>query len=181
MIHVDCFKDISIRGRIAYVILCFERYVEARYPKTNWNRVDDFMWRLCDNSDFIDNTAYQYMEIIPEYLYEFSNFEDAEFEYLSKEDYDYFKSIIPVDDDGLNTIMHAAYSIAMEYAYVALEKFAPETLLYINNVLHVLEENQILAPDINLVSSHQFDEADGWGHAFDGRYLSSILNAKSSQ
>ena len=100
------FDNISIRGRVAYIILCFERYVIAKYPDADWTRVDDMMWKICDESDYIDNSAYKYMEIIPEYLYEFSDYDSADFEYLSKEDYEYYISVIPMDDEKLNTIMH---------------------------------------------------------------------------
>ena len=174
------FDNISIRGRVAYIILCFEKYVTKMYPETDWARVDDMMWKICDDSDYIDNSAYKYMEIIPEYLYEFSDFESADFEYLSKEDYEYYISVIPKDDDRLNTIMHAVYSVTMEYAYSALIKYAPDTREYIDAVLNVMRESKINPPDIGIVEQFVFSEASGWGHTFDGRYLSSILNPKQS-
>lgn len=172
---INSFDNISIRGRVAFVIMCFEKYVSVKYPERDWSRVSEMMWRICDNSDYIDNSANKYMEIIPEYLFETDNFAEAEFDYLSEEDFSYFVSIIPNDDQILNTIMHAAYSIAMEYAYVAIEKDAPDTREYIEDTLKALSDENITAPDIQLVSKYTFDESDGWGHSFDGRYLSSIL------
>ena len=32
--------------------------------------IAEMMWKIIDNSDYIDNSAYRYMEIIPEYLFE---------------------------------------------------------------------------------------------------------------
>ena len=170
------FDNISIRGRVAYVIMCFEKYVTLKYPKTDWTRVDDMMWKICDDSDYIDISTYKYMEIIPEYLYEFDDYIKADFDYLSEEDFIYYRSVIPKDDNDLNVLMHAIYDIAIEYAYVALDKNAPETRKYIDDVLHIMTDNQITKPDIQLVSKYTFDKAGGWGNVFDGRYLSIILN-----
>ena len=174
------FDNISIRGRVAYIILCFERYVIAKYPDADWTRVDDMMWKICDESDYIDNSAYKYMEIIPEYLYEFSDYESADFEYLSKEDYEYYISVIPKDDEKLNTIMHAVYSVTMEYAYSALIKYAPDTREYIDAVLDVMNKAELKLPDIRIVEQYVFDQYGGWGDTFDGRYLSSILNPNNN-
>ena len=44
------FDNISIRGRVAYIILCFEKYVTKMYPGTDWARVDDMMWKICDDN-----------------------------------------------------------------------------------------------------------------------------------
>ena len=168
---------ISIRGRVAYLIMCFERYVIAKYSDRDWTSVSDMMWKICDDCDFIDNSAYRYMEIIPEYLYEFDTFEESDFDYLSKSEYEMFKTIVPKDDPDLNTIMHAIYSVAMEYAYTGIPKGAPDTIPYIQEVEKVMEKNHIDLPCVSDVECFT-DEQDWWGEQFDGRYLSIILNAK---
>ncbi len=168
-------KELSIRGRVAYLIMCFEKYVVTKYPNRDWNPVDDMMWKICDDSDYIDNSAYRYMEIIPEYLYEFDTYKESDFEYLSNNDYEMFKSIIPINDAGLDTIMHSIYDVAMEYAYTAIPDGAPNTVPYIESVLNLLHEENIEPPSISCVEKYT-DKEHWWGHAFDGRYLSIIVN-----
>ena len=171
--------NISIRGRIAYLIMCFERYVVIKYPERDWTAVDDMMWKICDASDSIDNSAYRYMEIIPEYLYEFGSFEESDFDYLSNEEYEIFKAIIPKDDSDLNTIMHGIYSVAMEYAYTGIPKGAPDTIPYIQETEHIMVKNHIELPCVSNIK-HLTDEQDWWGDQFDGRYLSIIHDSKIS-
>ncbi len=168
-------KKLSIRGRVAYVIMCFEKYVTLKYPATDWTRVDDMMWKICDGSDYIDNSAYKYMEIIPEFLYEFDDYVKADFDYLSEDDFNYFRTVIPKDDKSLNTIMHNVYYITMEYAYTGIPKEAPKTLPYIDEVNEIMESNGIELPNIDLLKD-LVDEEHWWGDVFDGRYLSIILN-----
>lgn len=168
-------EKLSIRGRITYLIMCFEKYVTAKYPDLNWLPVCDMMWKICDSSDYIDNSAYRYMEIVPEYLYEFDNFKAAEFEYLSEEEYKFFTSIIPSDDADIETIMHSIYDVAMEYAYGAIPKGAPDAIPYISDVEKCMERNNIPLPDISLLAQYT-DPKHWWGTPFDGRHLSIIMN-----
>jgi len=167
-------NNLSIRGRIVYLIMCFEKYVSSLYPDRNWSEVSEMMWKICDSSDYIDNSAYRYMEIIPEYLYEFDNYKDAEFDFLSEDEYKMFTSIVPSDDANIEVLMHSIYSVAMEYAYTGIPSGAPDTLPYIENVEAVMCNHQIELPDISKVESFT-DPEHWWGMPFDGRYLSIIL------
>ncbi len=79
-------KKLSIRGRDAYIIMCFERYVLKHYPDRDWSRVDDMMWKICDDSDFIDSSTYKYSDIIPEFLHSCASYADDDC-YISEEDF----------------------------------------------------------------------------------------------
>lgn len=71
---------------------------------------------------------------------------------------------------------NAVYSVAMEYAYSALKRYAPNTREYIDAVLDGVKKAELNLPNIGLVEKFVFDKYDGWGDTFDGRYLSSILH-----
>ena len=112
------FVDISIRGRIAYVILCFENYVKVKYPDVDMMPVLKMMWAVVDSSDYIDNSAYRYLEIVPECLFEKDYYASDVFETLTEDEYNKFIKLLSSDDSDLNTIMMSVYDIAMEYAYI---------------------------------------------------------------
>lgn len=171
------YDNLSIRGRVAYAIMCFEHYVHFKYPHKDMSEVSEMMWQIIDNSDYIDNSAYKYMEIIPEYLFEAEDFVSSEFDYLTESRYVYFKSLLPTPDKDseLNTIMHMIYNIAMEYAYTAVELDGSETKEYLQEVNNILKKNNIPAPDIEKIPKYEWDDSHGWGKCFDGRYLSIIL------
>ncbi|MDO4633901.1 MAG: hypothetical protein Q4B01_08610 [Eubacteriales bacterium] len=172
-------NTLSIRGRVTYLIMCFETYVTAKYPERNWAPVSDRMWKICDDSDYIDNSAYRYMEIVPEYLYEFDNYKDAEFDYLTEDEYKQFISIIPSgsQDPDLEIIMHSIYNIAMECAYGSAIKYLPNTIPYIEAAEKCMKKASLPLPDLSRLA-HLTDPEHQWGEQFDGRYLSIILKGK---
>ena len=171
------YDTLSIRGRVAYAIMCFERYVTCKYPDKDMSAVADMMWKIIDNSDYIDNSSYRYMEIIHEYLFEANDFTSSEFDYLTEKEYDLFTDLLPTPDidANLNTIMHLIYDIAMEYAYTVVELDAPETKEYLQEISKILQTNSITLPKVDDIPKYEWDDTHGWGQPFDGRYLSIII------
>ncbi|WP_288886037.1 hypothetical protein [uncultured Eubacterium sp.] len=166
------FKDISIRGRVAYSIKCLQIYTTAKYPNVNYKEILDFASRITDDSDYIDESAMAYMEIIPEYLYEFNNYLDADFDYITEEQFNNFRNIISNNDEELNKIMKSIYDITMEYCYEAMEPGAPRTLPYLKLINEILINNSLSLPDINNFISFSFNINDGWGkHIKQSEYL----------
>ena len=172
------YDSLSIRGRIAYAIMCFERFVLNKYPDKDMSPVSELMWKIIDDSNYIDESAYHYMEIIPEYLYEADNFASSDFDYLTEQEYLQFKVLLvtPETDYELNTIMHRIYDVAMEYAYTVVELDHPETKEYLLEISGILKNNSIELPDVSIIPKYEWDDTHGWGKPFDGRYLSIILN-----
>ncbi len=167
-------NNISIRGRVAYLIMCFEKYVIKKYQDVSWKPVAELMWKICDKSDYIDCSAYRFVEITPEHLYKKDNYADSNFKYLSEDDYYQFITIIPKEDSNINIMMHSIFDVAIEYAYCGIPKGAPDTIPYIEDVENVMLSTNVDLPDISLVANY-VDPEDWWGDPFDGRYLSSIL------
>ena len=166
------FKNISIRGRVAFGVSCLNTYLKTKYPDIDFSPVLNLACKITEDSDYIDNSTEAFMEIIPEYLYEFDNYEEAEFEYLSKEAYNLFISIIPKDDPDLNILMHSIRDIAWEYCYVALEPGAQNTYRYLNSIIETMNKCAFPLPDINAFKKYDFSESDGWGrHINRAEYL----------
>lgn len=157
------YKNISIRGRIAFTIKCLQIYVNKKYTGIDFSPVLNMASKIVDDSNFIDESAMAYMEIIPEYLYEFDNYEDAEFEYISNKDFNHFKAIIPSNDSNLNQIMKSIYELTMEYCYEAMEPNAPRTIRYIRIIEDIFKQNNLPLPDISNFEKYTFESNNGWG------------------
>ena len=170
------FVDISIRGRIAYVILCFEKYVQVKYPDVDMQPVLKMMWSVVDSSDYIDNSAYRYLEIVPECLFEKDHYSTDVFEELTENEYNKFIKILNSNDSDLNAIMMSVYDIAMEYAYTNITDHGKETYEYLDKVIGILNGNNIPLPEIDKVAMSHFSESDGWGHCLDPKSISSMLS-----
>lgn len=173
--HKKDFNGISIRGRVAFGVMCFERYVMARHPGRDFAPVCRLMWDIVSDKDYIDASAEHYMEIVPEYLYEFEAYEDAGFEFLGKEEFESMRKLVPSDDPGLGRIMHSIYDIAMEHAYGAVEAPAKASIDCVFEIVEVLENNGVALPDIGAVKDFSFEKSGGWGKPIDYRGLSLVL------
>ena len=116
------YDTLSIRGRVTYAIMCFERYVTFKYPDKDMSAVAEMMWKIIDDSDYIDNSAYRYMEIIPEYLFEANDFTSSEFDYMTKKEYVHFTALLPKPDDDKDLRQHRTKT-ALRLSAAALHKF----------------------------------------------------------
>ena len=171
----DDFYNISVFGRVAYAIMCFERYVTSKYPNTDFRAAAEIMWSIVDGSNYLDESSYRYIEIVPECLFESDSYNNSDFEYLTQSEYDNFSDMLNRNDKSLNTLMQSIYDIAMSYAYTVVEQGAPITIPILNRIDAILSKDGIDLPDKSILSKYTPTDSDGLGDCFDGRYLSIIL------
>ena len=170
------FKNLSIRARIAYAIMCFEEYVLVKYPTINFSKVGVWMWAIVSTTEpNVDELAYKYLNIVPECLYEFDSFEKGYFEDFSKEEYDTFVEIIPKDDEILNYLMNEICEIVMIHMYTTFSSTDNESIVELKNITNKLVEVKIPLPDISLLAKYNPDLCDGWGCEISHKGLFKIL------
>lgn len=170
----NSFNKISMIGRFAYAVMCAERYALAKYPEKDWRPLFSWMWQ--GTSDYFDEWYYRFMEILPEYLYEFNSYKDADFEYLSEDDYNYYSEFLKDIDENMETLLVIPTKISMVYSYTSIPGKGKECSDLVKQAIKILEDNDIDLPEIKDVAFSSFEEKNGWGEPFDGTKLSSILN-----
>lgn len=131
------------------------------------------MWK--GTSDYFDEWWYRFMEILPEYLYEFDSYKDADFDYLSEEDYNYYTEFLKDIDKNMEELLVTPGEIAMVYSYTSIPGKGKESISLVQKSIEILEQNGIELPDPKEVEFSSFEEKNGWGNSFDGRKLSVIL------
>ncbi|MCI8630515.1 MAG: hypothetical protein HFE57_13675 [Firmicutes bacterium] len=173
---IEKFKKISVIGRIAYGIMCAEEYLIVKYPKKSWDIVFEKYWEVT-NLRYWDEWMDEVMEYIPEYLFEFDNYEDSNFEYLKEEKYNELKNLYEniSSDSDVNTILKMVWSLANSHAYASINGYGKESLDNLNAIILFLENNNINLPDFTKIDDLLFLENKGWGIRFDGKYLSKTL------
>ena len=65
--NIKVFQDFPIRARVAYAIMCCERYVAAVYPELDFRRAASVMWQIADGSDYIDSALHRLVDIYPSF------------------------------------------------------------------------------------------------------------------
>ncbi len=168
------FENISMNGRMAYLILCVEKYLITKYPHTDWTVLSKWMWKA--TSEYWDEWGYRFIEIIPEYLFEFDSYEASNFEAISKEDYDYFTKLFKDNTEILNELLQKLYDMQEVYCYTSIPGKGNDAIQIVLDMCNVLEKENVSLPDPSIVSFSTFKDKDGWGEDFDGEKLSLILN-----
>lgn len=170
-------------GRMAYTILCVEKYLLDKYPDKDWKELSSRMWKV--TSVAWDEWIDEFIEIIPQYLFEFDNFEESDFEELSKEDYDYFVKLYEGVSEGLcddpsdkvNFLLNSLKELEEVYSYTSIPGKGEESIAIVSKVCTMLSEENIEIPDISLVEFSSFEDRNGWGKSFDGTSIS-LINVK---
>jgi hypothetical protein len=169
------FYDVSIRGMVAYCVMCLEDYALEVYPDLNFAPILKLAWAIVGDKGYIDQNADRYMETIPEYLFEFDDYRAAEFEYLTVEEFEKFRGILNPNDPSLGLVMHRIYDIAMAYAYIGLPTPPREAADLVWDVVNCLRDHGVQLPDFELVRGFSFSEFHGWGAHISPEGLSRVL------
>ncbi len=188
----ETFQDISIYGRTAYAILCFEEYVLKFYPAKDFSPVSELMWGILDDArGSVDDKAFFYNSIVPECLFEFDTYEASRADndageacpspYLSREAYDMFRKLLDPEDSKLNTLMDDIFHIITQYLYSGVRYPAAEIFPYLGECMDILNELQLPLPDIAQVKEYRCGEGprrDAWGESIPFPGKSKILRCR---
>lgn len=164
--------SISVAGRIAFIIMCIEKYCITQYPEKDWSPLAEHLWSF--NDSYWDEWAYALTDIMPEYIYEYDRFE----KYTGKYSYDTFRNLYKdLKNNDLNELLDLLNDFMGLYLHTCVFDFnESEFPEIIKEIVGYLTKNNIPVPDVEKVSFSEFRENNGFGEKFDGRYLSIILN-----
>ena len=167
-------NNISMNGRMAYSILCIEKYLLTKYQNDDWSILSNEMWKA--TSSYWDEWDETFLEIIPEYLFEFKSYEESDFEYLTKEKYNSFVSLLNNKSSEINEMLMSLHKLCEIYSFSSIPQNGQKASEIVIRLCNILESNNIPLPNIDTVSFSIFTEKNGWGNNFDGTKLSLILN-----
>ena len=169
------YNNISMNGRLAYQLMCVERYLLTKYPKNDFTKLMQLLWQVT-NGMYWDSFSDYVIDLEPSNLFEFDTYEEQEWLRLSKEEYD---ELIPCMK-GLDNIVDDLFETLKEqtfvYAYTVVPENTKESIDIVFDTIDFLKQDGIELPDIKLVEFSTIDQRNGWGDHFDGTKLSIILN-----
>ena len=175
------FSNVSMNGRMAYIIMCCEKMLITKYPSENWKLISQKMWNA--TSEDWGTWTYNYNMIIPDVLLSYNLYSSEDFsDVLNEKEFYQLKCLYKnystpdSNENGLfQSIINAPFEFAMIYEGTEIGD-GRESLNFIVNTEQLLLSNNIVLPDYTKVSFSSFKEKNGWGNNFDGTNLSIILN-----
>lgn len=140
--------------------MCAEEYLIVKYPKKSWNIVFEKYWEIT-NLRYWDEWMDEVIEYIPEYLFEFDNYETSDFEYLKEEKYNELKNLYEDISSDVNTILKMVWNLANSHAYTSISWYGKESLDNLNAIILFLKNSNIKLPDFTQIDNLLFSENKG--------------------
>jgi hypothetical protein len=175
MIKKKDFKNISMNGRLAYQLMCAERFFTTKYPEKDFKELFSLLWQVT-NGMYWDTFSGYLIELEKSNFFEFETYEEQSWLYVTKEQYDLFKKLIQEFDDEDEKLLETLKDQTEVYCYTIVPKNTHESIDIIFETISLLLKYHIPLPDINLISFSTIDQRHSWGNHFDGTKFSIILN-----
>lgn len=165
------FKTISIRGRIAYGIMCAESYALTKYPDRDWRPLFQVLWGISRDDVYWDEWASDVIDRLPETVLSDDprDWEETDAEVLER-----CRALYRGMPEAFNRILSGIVDIEEADAYTVVEGYGAAALESLQDVIDVMRAEGVELPDPSPVAAMKF-EGDGRGGPFDARPLSRIL------
>jgi hypothetical protein len=175
MIKKKDFKNISMNGRLAYQLMCVERYLLHQYPTLDFKPMFEILWQVT-NGMYWDTFSDYIIDMEPQYFLECKTYEEQEWLTLTKKEYDTLYPIISKLGSDVDDLFETLKDQTFVYAYTIVPKNTHESIDIIFETISFLLKYHIPLPDIKLISFSTIDQRHSWGNHFDGTKFSIILN-----
>lgn len=161
------FEQISLRGRVAFAIVCFEKaLINLKYDLRDWEIVLNYLWQFTNSNNLEDcNTIAN--ELIPEHVLEFKDYEKHCFELLSNEEFKILFQLYQNIDELINILLFKIHELGASHAYGSISGVGESSLRSLHGIIGAMEENNIPLPSINPFLKFSIEENKGWGNLFE--------------
>ncbi|MEQ7052830.1 hypothetical protein ABN764_19495 [Paenibacillaceae sp. P-4] len=175
MMSMEKFKQISLRGRVAYGVSCFENVLLAlKYNLNDWKIVLNYLWEFTNSSNLEEcNTIAN--ELIPENLLEFKTYEKHEFERLSKEEFLHLYKLYQDIDESINSLLYSIHELGASHAYGTVSGYGKSSLKSLERLIILMSDHKYPLPSVEKFLIFPINKNNGCGNKFEGTKLSKIL------
>ncbi len=166
------FRNVSIRGRVAYMLCALEKLLLYHQDKRDdWAWILEKFWAYTD-AEWLDEWQDVAVEFLPECILEDGS---EEFERLSAGEYDKLHAFYEETSEDIREMMELVFDVATVELYGGIPEGSPETLKVMEKAKAIFDQAGLTMPDPKPFAQYRFSEERGWGRRFDSRNLSRFL------
>jgi len=138
------FKTISIRGRIAYGIMCAESYALAKYPDCDWKPLFQALWGISRDDVYWDEWASDVIDMLPEMVLSDDprDYGDTDPEVL-----DQCRVLYQGMSEAFNGILSGIVDIEETDAYTVVEGYGAAALESLRDAIDAMQAEGVELPD----------------------------------
>ncbi len=166
------FEGVSLRGCIAYAIMCAERVALSTKPDAQWGWIFDEFWKITNVvnwEDWVDRVV----DLIPGFIDELDEYDPAEFDWIDESQFQTLKELYANMPASFETALHGAFDIEEHYAYSSVTDGGLVARTFLSEILDALKNENIAEPDATLVAFSKLN-GNGFGEPFDAAALRTI-------
>lgn len=166
------FKNISIRGRMAYLLSSFESLLlHYNYDKEAWSGVLEKLWTFTE-VQYIDDWMYEIAEYMPNSILN-DTMEDAE--YITEKEFVHLYKLYSNSNQDVILFLKIIYECGTCEIYSKLCDYSPNTLKKIEQAIGIMKKNNVAIVSIEEFKRYSFSECGGWGENFENKKLSKFI------
>ncbi|MES2776855.1 MAG: hypothetical protein V4722_21945 [Bacteroidota bacterium] len=163
--HSNEFRNVSIRGRMAFGIICFENALKHfDYDVEDWQMILRELWSFTE-IEYIDEWLYSFAEYKASSILEDLSFSEKGFEKLTRSEYGILKKLYFNSDNLIQELTDLLFWLGTVEMYGQIVDNSPKTLEELQKIMNVMATNGIQLPQGSLFLKFSFTE-DGWGKGF---------------
>lgn len=160
--YINELNELSLNARISYGIMCLENYVMTEHKNVDFNILFEDLWKI-NSVEYIDsNWYYPMLEKSVASILEFDNYEDGEYEEISKDEYNKYSELyIKVrEDKTVCEIIDIIIKLPEYYIYTNVTDDGIKMTEDIIKIINILTNLNVELPDISLLKCSKLSTAD---------------------
>jgi hypothetical protein len=155
-------KSISIRARVAFIILCIENAIDTFEEKKEWDIVLSILWKQ-SSLEYVDEWLYICSYIMPDSILKD---EYEENDTISIEDYKRIKLLYTQSPKYIFDLLECVFECGTIELYGRIVDNSEKTVQSVLNAIEIMKENHIRIPAVEMLKKYSITENDGWGRIF---------------
>lgn len=154
------FKEVSVRGRMAYLLCTFENMlIFFKCEKKEWNWILEKLWQYT-HIEYLDDWMYEIAEYMPESVME-DNMDDIEF--ITESELKKLKTLYAKNSKEVNIMLRILYELGTIDLYSKLQDGSPNTLVKLQEGIDIAIKAGVKLPDEQEFKKYRYIEGNGWG------------------
>ncbi|MCR5886876.1 hypothetical protein LRS06_03620 [Hymenobacter sp. J193] len=179
----DQFINVTIRGRFLFGVCSLQKAIyHFNFEKLDWQMLFDFLLEYPKGDAVKDLCLWsdKQSECIPFCIMDDKPYEECLFEFITKQQYNYFKSIYKQVNQEICEIIDLIDQIGTCSLYGGVRDGSPMSLEYLNRITKILDSNRIEKPELENFNNFTYKYANNdravWGEKIDINIIELILN-----
>lgn len=158
-------KNLSIRSRVAYGILCLEKILNFYHVDIEkWNLLLNELWKYTNSN--VGKWHEYISEMTPFSILEKVEFKLKECEYIDQVVHNELLNLYENVDLDVLKIIDLIFEIGTRDLYTSISNNSPDTIKYINEIEEILISKNILLPTTQNLEKFDITQNYGWGNEF---------------